>query len=579
MPSARRRVPCRASGRARRALARTGPAAVAATGRTGARGSRGAASRCRPRTPRACDARTGDDDARRRADLRARRRPARRRRRARATRARRCARADARRRRGVRLHGHDRGDAAGAHRASAAARSRADLAATRPSGEAPGERRSAAAASSPARGLSGVPETLARYDPAGWPGALLAALGAAGGDGHTTNLTVVDADGQRLCPDDESRARLGRLAARARPASEQHARRGRLVREPLEPGGRMPSMMAPTFVFDGDGLELAIGAAGGTRLRTALVGVLGAILGEGLEPQAAVDRPRFHPAGDVVNAEPGVDEAGSRRSKTRAGRCGGGRRATTTSAASAPSGAAGAAADPRRSGAVRSRRSESRAWSRDSCTGGRAARRWPRTQRSPRSASSTAGADRARAGADRSRVPGSEPARRRADARRRRLVLTESAAILLYLADRYPEARLAPEDRTQFYRWLVFLTNTVQMTMLRFFYPERYGGDGVGEVAAAEAARHFALLDDAVDGPRVARGRAAHRRSTSSSSWSRAGAGDSHRRRGERPHLRAHFVRTSRAAGRPARCSPNRASTSRTSQPSPPKDAGARPGV
>ena len=34
-------------------------------------------------------------------------------------------------------------------------------------------------------------------------------------------------------------------------------------------------MMAPTLVFDGDGLELALGAAGGTRLRTALVGVLG----------------------------------------------------------------------------------------------------------------------------------------------------------------------------------------------------------------------------------------------------------------------------------------------------------------
>ncbi len=49
-----------------------------------------------------------------------------------------------------------------------------------------------------------------------------------------------------------------------------------LITGPLEPGERMPSMMAPTLVFDGDGLELAIGAAGGTRLRTALVGVLGA---------------------------------------------------------------------------------------------------------------------------------------------------------------------------------------------------------------------------------------------------------------------------------------------------------------
>lgn len=77
------------------------------------------------------------------------------------------------------------------------------------------------------------------------------------------------------------------------------------------------------------------------------------------------------------------------------------------------------------------------------------------------------------------------------------LVLSESAAILLYLADRYPEARLAPagEDRPQFYRWLVFLTNTLQTAMLRFFYPERYGGAGVAAIAAAEAGGHFDLLD------------------------------------------------------------------------------------
>src|SRR5687767_12411567 len=43
------------------------------------------------------------------------------------------------------------------------------------------------------------------------------------------------------------------------------------------------------------------------------------------------------------------------------------------------------------------------------------------------------------------------------------LVLTESAAILLHLADRFPEGRLAPHgDRAELYRWLVFLTNTVQ---------------------------------------------------------------------------------------------------------------------
>jgi gamma-glutamyltranspeptidase/glutathione hydrolase len=37
--------------------------------------------------------------------------------------------------------------------------------------------------------------------------------------------------------------------------------------------------------------------------------VLGAVLSERLEPQAAIERPRFHPVDGVVNAEPGIDEA------------------------------------------------------------------------------------------------------------------------------------------------------------------------------------------------------------------------------------------------------------------------------
>src|SRR5581483_9083381 len=77
-----------------------------------------------------------------------------------------------------------------------------------------------------------------------------------------------------------------------------------------EPGARMESMMAPTVVLDADGLELAIGAAGGTRLRTALVTVLAGIIDEGLAPQEAVERPRVHPADAVVNAEPGVEPDG-----------------------------------------------------------------------------------------------------------------------------------------------------------------------------------------------------------------------------------------------------------------------------
>ena len=109
--------------------------------------------------------------------------------------------------------------------------------------------------------------------------------------------------------------------------------------------------MAPSLALDADGLALAIGAAGGTRLRTALVSVAAGILDEGLDPQAAVDRPRVHPADGVVNAEPGADEDGLARARgvgTR--RSGAGRRAITISAASARSGGLGR--PPTRGGAV-----------------------------------------------------------------------------------------------------------------------------------------------------------------------------------------------------------------------------------
>ena len=208
-------------------------------------------------------------------------------------------------------------------------------------------------------GLSGVPETLARFDPAGGSSALLAALDAAPVlDGHTTNITVVDADGN-ACVLTTS---LGLGSGDWLPGLDLHLNsmlgESDLIQEPLRPGDRMASMMAPTLAFAGTGsgepvLELALGAAGGTRLRTALVGVLGGVLHEGVEPQAAIDRPRFHPAGDVVNAEPGVDEdwLSALEARGRAVRRWPARHHYFGGVSAL--GLAGAGADPRRSGAVR----------------------------------------------------------------------------------------------------------------------------------------------------------------------------------------------------------------------------------
>jgi gamma-glutamyltranspeptidase/glutathione hydrolase len=125
---------------------------------------------------------------------------------------------------------------------------------------------------------------------------------------HTTNLCTADEDGSAVV----LTTSLGLGSGDFLPGFDVHLNsmlgEADLLVEPLEPGRRMESMMAPTVALDDDGLVLAAGAAGGTRLRPALVQVLSGILDEGLEPQAAVDRPRMHSTGDVVHLEPGFGE-------------------------------------------------------------------------------------------------------------------------------------------------------------------------------------------------------------------------------------------------------------------------------
>lgn len=137
---------------------------------------------------------------------------------------------------------------------------------------------------------------------------LLAAPPYSGRGGqHTTNLCAVDAAGN-ACAITTS---LGLGSGDFLPGYDVHLNsmlgEADLLVGPLEPGRRMESMMSPTVVLDDEGLVLAAGAAGGTRLRPALAQVLSGILDEGLRPQEAVDRPRLHSTGHVVHLEPGFD--------------------------------------------------------------------------------------------------------------------------------------------------------------------------------------------------------------------------------------------------------------------------------
>jgi glutathione S-transferase len=80
------------------------------------------------------------------------------------------------------------------------------------------------------------------------------------------------------------------------------------------------------------------------------------------------------------------------------------------------------------------------------------------------------------------------------------LVLYETPAILLHLADTHPQAGLMPALgtplRAHAYKWMVWLSNTFHPSMTHYFYAERYvPSAGVAEFVARTEARIAPLLD------------------------------------------------------------------------------------
>jgi glutathione S-transferase len=83
------------------------------------------------------------------------------------------------------------------------------------------------------------------------------------------------------------------------------------------------------------------------------------------------------------------------------------------------------------------------------------------------------------------------------------LVLYEAAAICLHLCDTHPQAHLAPAlgtaERAHFYKWMMWLTNTLQATLIVYFYPWRWvdvdNAAGAEQVRLQAQIRVGALLD------------------------------------------------------------------------------------
>jgi glutathione S-transferase len=72
------------------------------------------------------------------------------------------------------------------------------------------------------------------------------------------------------------------------------------------------------------------------------------------------------------------------------------------------------------------------------------------------------------------------------------LVLFETAAITLHIADRFPQAGLAPPpgaaERPQFYKWMIHLTNTPQAEYRAWFYPWEFVADRAASETVKQAA-------------------------------------------------------------------------------------------
>jgi gamma-glutamyltranspeptidase/glutathione hydrolase len=78
--------------------------------------------------------------------------------------------------------------------------------------------------------------------------------------------------------------------------------------EERQPGDRLPSMMAPTIVLDGNAPRLVVGSAGSVRLSGAILQTIRHVVAGGASVAAAIDHPRLHVEDDVVQIEGGWPE-------------------------------------------------------------------------------------------------------------------------------------------------------------------------------------------------------------------------------------------------------------------------------
>jgi gamma-glutamyltranspeptidase / glutathione hydrolase len=142
------------------------------------------------------------------------------------------------------------------------------------------------------------------------PDSIADALGRADRLGSTTHLSTIDSDGLGASVTCSNGTGSGMVV----PGTGIHLNNmlGEEDLNPLgfhhaPPGSRVSSMMSPTLVVSDGEVVAGLGSAGSNRIRSAVLQTVVNLLARGMGPQEAVDAPRIHLEGGVLQAEPGVD--------------------------------------------------------------------------------------------------------------------------------------------------------------------------------------------------------------------------------------------------------------------------------